>query len=78
MTLDLRSLLIGAVLGAILAVPLAVAASVIWHANKQLDRERQSLALALGCGPTSELEFATQKGVAVVRCQAAPAKGSGD
>lgn len=77
--LDLRSLLFGAALGAILAAPVAIAAMMAWHTGKQIERESQSLALALGCGPSAELEIATRHGVGVVKCKtAAPALGSGD
>lgn len=63
--LDLRSLLIGAALGAAFAIPAAVAGVLAWHAGKQIEREAQSLALALGCGPSAELEVATRHGVGV-------------
>ncbi len=79
MTLDLRSLLLGAALGAVLAAPAAIAATLAWHAGKQIERENQSLALALGCGPSTEMEVATRHGVGVVKCKTADrAVGSGD
>lgn len=78
MTLDLRSLLIGAALGTVLAAPVAIAATMAWHAGKQIERESQSLALALGCGPSSELEVATRHGVGVVKCKTSPSRGTGD
>ncbi len=78
-TLDLRSLLLGAALGAVLAAPAAIAATLAWHAGKQLERESQSLALALGCGPAAALEVVTRHGVGVVRCKTAERRGgSGD
>lgn len=78
MILDLRSLLIGAALGAVLAVPVTLAATIVWHAGKQIERESQSLALALGCGPSAELEVATRHGVGVVKCKTSPSRGTGD
>ena len=79
MTLDLRSLLVGAILGAAITVPVAIAGTLTWYAGRQLDSEAQSLALALGCGPTAELEFATRHGVGVVKCKTpARVRESGD
>lgn len=78
MTLDLRSLLIGAALGAALSVPATIAGVLAWHAGKQIEREAQSLALALGCGPSAELEVATRHGVGVVKCKTPPGRGTGD
>ena len=79
MTLDLRSLLVGAALGAAITVPAAIAGTLSWYAGKQIERETQSLALALGCGPTVELEVVTRHGVGVVKCKTpARAAGTGD
>jgi len=77
--IEIRSLLVGAALGIALAVPAVFAGTLAWHAGKQLEREGQSLALALGCGPTAELEVITRHGVGVVKCKtAARAGGTGD
>lgn len=78
MILDLHSLLIGAALGAVLAAPAAITTTMVWHAGKQIERESQSLALALGCGPSAELEVATRHGVGVVKCKTSPSRGTGD
>ena len=79
MTIEIRSLLLGVALGIALAAPATVAGALAWHAGKQLEREGQSLALALGCGPTAELEVITRHGVGVVKCKtAARAGGTGD
>lgn len=78
MTFDLRSLLIGIALGVALAIPAAIAGALAWHAGKQIERESQSLALALGCGPSAELEVATRHGVGVVKCKTPSSRGTGD
>lgn len=79
MTLEIRSLLVGAILGAAITVPAAIAGTLAWYAGKQTERETQSLALALGCGPSAELEVATRHGVGVVKCKTPDrARGSGD
>jgi len=77
-TLDLRSLLVGAALGVAITLPAAFAGVLVWHAGKQLERETQSLALALGCGPSAELEVATRHGVGVVKCKTPSSRGTGD
>ena len=79
MTIEIRSLLVGAALGIALAVPATVAGALAWHAGKQIEREGQSLALALGCGPAAAIEVVTRHGVGVVKCKtAAGAGGTGD
>ena len=77
--INLESALIGLLLGIVLAVPLTVAGALGYATSKQAERERQSLALALGCGPAAEIEIVTSRGVGVVKCKTSERRGgSGD